>query len=125
MSNANMPTRCPSCGGSLQIERLHCAACGTDVQGQFRPCPVCALGADARSLFELFLAARGNLKDVQRALGISYPTVRQRIEELFAELEASEPAPEPRDILARLRQGELTAKEAEELLRASASGRVK
>lgn len=117
MSGASLPSRCPACGAGLEVVRLRCPACATEVQGSFRPCPVCQLDAGARGLFELFLAARGNLKHVQRALGVSYPTVRQRIEELFEKLGLETGAPEPMAVLRRLRAGEISLADAEELLR--------
>jgi hypothetical protein len=117
MSQPAMPGRCPTCGGRLEVEKLHCAGCGTDVQGRFRACPVCALDPDTRRFFDLFLQARGNLKEVQRTLGLSYPTVRQRSEEMFEKLEGRREAPDASKILERVRRGELSVAEAERLLR--------
>jgi hypothetical protein len=114
-----MPARCPSCNGHLHVERLACDGCGTEVQGRYRTCPVCGLDPQARKLLDLFLRARGNLKDVQRALKVSYPTARQRIEEMFQklELEPADQRPQPMDVLRRVREGELSVDEAERLLR--------
>ena len=123
MNETTMPGRCPACSGPLRVQRLHCAACGTDVEGQYRPCAVCTLDAASRALFDLFLQARGNLKDVQRALGVSYPTVRQRIEELFRVLEGDAGPLDTAEILARVRRGELSVDEAEQLLRSPPGGR--
>lgn len=120
-----LPARCPSCAGPVHVEKLACDDCGTEVQGQFRMCPMCALDAPARRLLDLFLRARGNLKDVQRALGVSYPTTRQRIEEMFQKLTLGPPVAvderlSPLEILRRVRAGELTVEEAERLLRGEA-----
>jgi hypothetical protein len=123
MNETSMPGRCPSCGGALRVERLHCTACGTNVEGQYRPCAVCTLDAASRSLFDLFLEVHGNLKDVQRTLGVSYPTVRQRVEELFRTLEGDSGPVDAADVLARVRRGELSVNEAEQLLRAPPAGR--
>ena len=139
---ASLPARCPSCSGALHVVALRCAACGTEVHGSFAPCPVCALAPQAQALFGLFLSARGNLKGVQRALGVSYPTARQRIEGLFRQLEsaageleaaargatapaataAAAPAPahvpvDRGEVLARLERGEIDVATAERLLR--------
>jgi hypothetical protein len=100
----------------MHVEKLRCDACGTEVQGQYRPCPICALDPDSRRLFDLFLAARGNSKDVQRALKVSYPTARVRLEEMFQKLERGA-APEPLEVLRRVRQGQLSVDEAEQILR--------
>jgi hypothetical protein len=103
--------------------RLECTSCGTEVDGRYEPCAVCRLDHELRELFEQFLDARGNLKDVQRALGVSYPTVRQRIDVLFRALGRG-PAEEasPREVLRRLRAGEIDVAEAERLLRRDRSG---
>jgi hypothetical protein len=58
------------------------------VEGEFPLCPVCSLDDEDRSLLELFLRVRGNAKGVERELGISYPTVRSRLEQLWLRLEA-------------------------------------
>ncbi len=88
------------------------------VDGRFEPCVVCRLDLELRALFEQFLDARGNLKEVQRALGVSYPTVRQRIDVMFREL-GRQPSSElsPTEVLRRLREGQITVEEAERLLR--------
>ena len=115
-----LPGRCPSCQGDMEVVRLECSACGTAVDGRFQPCSVCRLDRELRELFEQFLDARGNLKDIQRALGVSYPTVRQRIDVMFRHLGRASPDGEPpREILRRLRAGELSVDEAERLLRRS------
>jgi hypothetical protein len=104
----------------MHVEKLACGACGTEVQGHYAPCPVCTLGPEHRKLFDLFLETRGNLKDVQRALKVSYPTTRQRIDELFTALGLGARAPErpsPMEVLQRVGKGELTVDEAERLLR--------
>jgi hypothetical protein len=117
MKEANLPGRCPSCGGGMHVEKLCCDSCGTAVQGHYRPCPVCSLDAEARALFDLFMASRGNLKDVQRSLGVSYPTARQRVEEMFQQLEQPSPRPRALEVLKKLRAGEISVDEAEKLLR--------
>lgn len=88
MSKAVIPSRCPSCDGFLTPVKYTCSDCGTEVSGDFAKCPFCSLDKDSRGLLELFLLARGNLKAVQRMLGVSYPTVRIRIEEMFNALES-------------------------------------
>ena len=124
MNAPPLPARCPSCQGAMHVEKLSCGSCGTEVQGHYAPCPVCTLGPEHRALFDLFLETRGNLKDVQRALKVSYPTTRQRIEELFTALglgaRAQEEKPAPMDVLRRVGAGELTVEQAEELLRGEA-----
>jgi len=99
------------------VVKLECPACEAEVSGSFESCPVCALTGEHRRVLDLFLAARGNLKLVQKALGVSYPTTRQRVEAMFAVLEGKPELEEPAQILARLRAGEIDVNEAERLLR--------
>jgi hypothetical protein len=120
-TRAGPPSRCPSCAGALTIERLRCGHCATEVQGSFPMCAVCSLDDDARAVLDLFLDARGNLKDVQRAMGVSYPTARARVDAMFHKLDAGRERRTPMDVLKRLRAGEITVDEAERLLRTGAN----
>jgi hypothetical protein len=81
-------TRCPSCRSTLRAVRLHCANCEVAVEGQFDLCPFCRLGDEQRAFALTFLRCRGNIKEVERDMGISYPTVRGKLEDLLRALEA-------------------------------------
>src|SRR5579884_3996078 len=112
-------TQCPVCDLSLAIAELRCQACGTALRGSFplSRCAFCELPAEQAKFLELFLRCRGNLRDVERALGLSYPTVRARLDALLATLgfTAAEPsgsADRRREILEELDAGRLTADEA-------------
>src|SRR4026208_2086897 len=77
---------CPVCEGELAITRLHCRSCGTALEGEFGVGRFGRLSREQLTLLESFLRSRGNLKDLERELGISYPTVRGRIEALLRAL---------------------------------------
>jgi hypothetical protein len=117
MQRRPVPGACPSCGGELRVTRLECSSCDTGLSGEFVPNAVTRLDAEARRIYELFIGARGNLKQVQRELGVSYPTTRQRVDAMFRKLEGRPDPVEPRDVLQRLRAGEIDVVEAERLLR--------
>jgi hypothetical protein len=127
---------CPVCDGELLITRLHCRSCGTSLEGEFGVGRFGRLSREQLSLLESFLRSRGNLKDLERELGISYPTVRGRVDALvralgladgdseqIAErvLDESPPetddAAERRSILERLARREIDADEAAAALR--------
>jgi hypothetical protein len=129
---------CPVCSEELTITRLHCRACGTALEGEFGVGRFGRLSREQLALLESFLRSRGNLKEIERELGISYPTVRGRIEALVRALglaegeptseeatiaeEADEAAPRDpaaarREILERLARHELGAEEAAAALR--------
>lgn len=121
-------TRCPSCQQPLQVTELGCSRCDLRLKGHFeRGCRFCALDSDQRRLLDVFLSCRGVIRDMEKALGLSYPTVRSRIDSLLAALgyaptkaEAAtreELAARRRAILDQLQSGELTAEDAASALK--------
>ena len=77
---------CPVCSGELAVPRLHCRSCGTTLEGEFSVGRFGRLTREQLALLESFLRSRGNLRDMERELGISYPTVRSRVEALVRAL---------------------------------------
>jgi hypothetical protein len=77
---------CPVCASELAVTRLHCATCGTTLEGDFSVGRFGRLNRDQTQLLESFLRSRGNLREMERELGISYPTVRARVEALVRAL---------------------------------------
>ncbi len=77
---------CPVCSGELTITRLHCGSCGTTLEGDFSVGRFGRLNREQLGLLESFLRSRGNLREMERELGISYPTVRSRVEALVRAL---------------------------------------
>jgi hypothetical protein len=77
----NIPGHCPVCEGDLLVTQLRCSNCGTEVNGTFTLSGLATLREPHASLLEMFLRLRGNVKDMERELGLSYPTVRARLEE--------------------------------------------
>ncbi len=116
--------QCPACAGELVVTEQTCVRCGTAVSGQFRPTIFAKLSDDSLAFVEVFVKNRGNVKEMERELGWSYWTIRNRLNEVIAELgfeEKSEPvAPRPsqrQEILAQLDRGEITVEAAAELLK--------
>ncbi|HVB11359.1 MAG TPA: DUF2089 domain-containing protein [Bacillota bacterium] len=115
--------RCPVCGEPLDVVRLHCRSCDTAVEGRFDIGRFAALGPEQLDFLETFLRARGNIREVERELGLSYPTVRSRLDALLAALGLAatgadeEQAPGRRAVLDALERGEITADEAVRRLR--------
>ena len=77
---------CPVCASELAVTRLHCRSCGTTLEGDFTVGRFGRLNRDQLALLESFLRSRGNLREMERELGISYPTVRSRVEALVRAL---------------------------------------
>ena len=110
------PRDCPVCGQRLMLTRLGCGSCGTEVSGSFESCEFCSLSAEDRDLLVVFLRSRGNMKDLERHLGVSYPTARSRFDGLLAKLGIQAPAPSRVEVLDQLARGEIDIEEAERRL---------
>ncbi len=119
-----MPHECPVCHDRLEVTGLVCPSCQTRVEGRFVVNEFAALPPEQLEILRLFVRTRGNLKEMERILGVSYPTVRARFEGLLRSLgyEAAAGEDEARldraQVLERLEKGEISADEAAELLRA-------
>ncbi len=124
---------CPVCSSELFVTRLQCRSCGTAIEGDFSVGRFGRLSREQLALLESFLRARGNLKELERELKLSYPTVRARIDALVRALgladgvfvdDASEDGSGRdemsglrREVLERLARHEITADEAATLIR--------
>ncbi|MFT4217228.1 MAG: DUF2089 domain-containing protein [Micropruina sp.] len=86
MSGLRPPTECPVCGDDLVTTRLGCLGCGSELSGHFARCAFCALDAKELELLTVFLSSRGNLREVEKHLGVSYPTARSRFTDLLVKL---------------------------------------
>jgi len=81
---------CPSCEGPLEITEVACLRCGTHVQAHYRPCDFCRLTDEQSTFLRTFLTSRGNLSDVEKRLGVSYPTVRAKLDEVIGRLQSDD-----------------------------------
>lgn len=111
--------RCPVCRGTLDVVRMHCPSCDTSIEGRFEICKFCQLNPEQKEFIEVFIKCRGNIKEVERELGISYPTVRGRLDAVIEALgyrveaaPADDPATKRKDILEALARGEISSEEA-------------
>ena len=80
----SLPTNCPSCGGQLLVKRLACPGCGTEVDGRYALPALASLKAEDQRFIVQFVESSGSLKEMARLLGVSYPTVRNRLDEIIA-----------------------------------------
>lgn len=121
-----VPGKCSICGHDITITSFYCPNCKTKTEGVFTLCKFCSLKREQLDFIEVFLKCRGNIKDVEKEMGISYPTIRNRLEEVLQALHLtdSEQAVEYRrenveltEIFDALEKGKLTPQEALRKLR--------
>ncbi len=70
----------------MQVTELTCPACNTQVKGEFTFSKLDRLTSEQLQFVEVFLQCRGNIKEVERELKISYPTVRSRLEQIISDM---------------------------------------
>ncbi len=114
--------RCPVCGEGLEVARLHCPSCDTSIEGRFALARFYQLSAEQIAFLELFVRCEGKLTKVQDELGISYPTARNRLDDLVRAMgyevqEDTTPSLEQRQIiLEQLASGKISSADAIKLL---------
>jgi hypothetical protein len=103
------------CASQLALTRLSCGSCHTELSGHFQACEFCALTVEDRDLLRIFLSSRGNMKELERHLGVSYPTARSRFDAVLSRLGIEAPAPaNPArvDLMEKVARGELSVDDA-------------
>ena len=109
------PLNCPVCNEKLALTRLSCPSCDTELSGGFATCEFCVLSSEDREVLRVFLASRGNMKDLERHLGVSYPTARARFDALLSKIGIDRPAaPSPTrvELMEQVARGEIDIDEA-------------
>jgi len=126
-----MLVKCPNCGGKLEATRLSCTNCETVILARYEPCSFCRLSEESLAFAENFMRYRGNLKEMERALGQSYWALRTQLGDVIREMGYEEAAPAEdetaraarrREILDALERGEMEAGRAAALLEELRSG---
>ena len=118
--------QCPTCAKDLEVTELTCPSCKTIIRSRYTVCPFCKLSPESLRFIETFVRCRGNIKEMERELGLSYPTVRGRLHAVIAELgyeieeepevDEEEIMAERRAVLDQLEKGEISTTEATKLL---------
>ena len=91
MQTPKLPIACPSCTGSLHVSQLSCPSCSTQVSGNF-PLPVfLRIPAEEQAFILQFFLSGGSLKEMASQIGISYPTVRNRLDDLIEKIKQLTP----------------------------------
>jgi len=85
-----LPVSCPSCDGKLTVKQLLCDKCQTQVDGVYPLPSLAALASEDQDFIIEFIKASGSLKEMATILKVSYPTVRNRLDEIIGKLKRSE-----------------------------------
>lgn len=112
-------SKCPVCSSKLFISKLRCSKCSTIIENDFEMSKFEYLTGDQLRFVEVFLKNRGNIKDVEKELGISYPTVRAKLDEVIGALGYSiskEPSVDKKKVVDMLDKGEITPDQAIKML---------
>ncbi len=122
----NAPTRCPICQSELTITRLHCDVCDTTLEGRFGGGPFAHLTAEQLDFILTFIRCEGKLNRMEDEIGLSYPTIRNRLQDIIRAL-GYEPGKDDssaeiseerrRQVLEDLDAGRLSADAAMRILR--------
>jgi len=109
-------SECPVCGKQLKITKLQCTHCHTTIENEFELSNFATLNKEQLSFIETFLKCRGNIKEVEKELGISYPTVRGKLDDIITSLGYSTTKKgekiDRKKVILMLENGEITAEEA-------------
>jgi hypothetical protein len=119
------PARCPICQSELTVVRLHCSSCDTSIEGNFSAGQFSNLTPEQLEFIFTFVRCEGKINRMEQELGVSYPTIRNRLNEVIRALGYEPGREEPveitqekrNSILENLSAGKITAEEATRLLR--------
>lgn len=117
-----IPAKCPTCEGKLNVTELKCNYCQTKISGDFYLDEIFQLNQEQQQFLKIFIKTRGNIKNMEKELEMSYPTVRNKLNELIKTLGyeddfMEEEQEKRREILDLLESGEIEAAEAAKRLK--------
>lgn len=112
--------KCPVCQSELKVTEITCKKCKTKISGEFDLCKFCKLDTEQKYFAEVFIKNRGNIKEIEKELGVSYPTVRRLLNEVISSLgyksQGGVTSVNKTEVLEKLSKGEITSDEALKIL---------
>lgn len=119
-----LPSNCPLCGGEITINKIYCLECDATIEGRFSSGVFSQLSLEQLGFVETFVRCEGKITRMEAELGLSYPTIRNRLHEVIRALgyEPGEGEPggmseqERRKILESLEKGEINYEDAMRML---------
>lgn len=117
----SLPAGCPLCGESIQVTQIKCSGCGSEINGSFATAGLGVLPVEYQKFITVFLRHRGNIRQVEKELGISYPTINKMLDSINNALSSTAAAAEKpltrKEILDSIEKGEMSVKEAAFILK--------
>ena len=108
---------CTDCNQPMEVVRMACPSCRMAMEGEFEVSPLAQLSLDDQAFVMAFVRSHGSIKKMESLFGISYPTVKNRLNAISATLDKTFEAPSPNlYVLEQLARGEITVEEALEKL---------
>lgn len=120
MKKHTIPGDCPVCGGEITIDSISCTQCDMKMTGTFYVSGFYKLSDKQLDFVKAFIKCKGNIKEMEKELGISYPTVKSRLDEVANALGLAlevEPEKGNADVLESLDKGELSIEEAVNIIK--------
>ena len=101
-------------GQPFAVERVRLAGTGVAIEGEFELPQLAQLNVEDQVFVTAFVRCHGSIKEMERIFGVSYPTIKSRLNRIAEHLDfvETDPAPPGTDVVDRLRRGEITAQEA-------------
>ena len=114
-----LPSNCPICGDSIKISQINCKSCDISINGNFSLSDFSLLPIEYQKFIMVFLHYRGNIKAVEKELGISYPTINRILDSINNLLKFSEEQTPPsrKEILDAIDKGQMSVKDATIILK--------
>jgi len=115
----DLPADCPLCSGEIRITQIRCDCCCSEINSTFEVGAMGRLPAEYQKFIAVFLRHRGNIKQVEKEIGISYPTINKMLEGINRMLGAEDTSPPPsrKEILDAIDKGEMSVKDATFILK--------
>ena len=117
-------TKCPVCDSKLKVAKYKCSKCDVTINGDFPQSSIATLSPEQAEFVKVFLSVHGNIRDVERIMGISYPTVKSRLEQINKSLglistrkEETKKVENRTNVLSELEKGDINVEEALNRLR--------
>ncbi len=104
--------QCPVCNQALDIVEYHCPACDITIRGKFGIGELASLAPAQQEFVKVFICCGGNIKEVEKRLKISYPTVKNRLAEIAIQLCDDSPEEDYSDVLNEISEGNISVEEA-------------